>query len=160
MTIGTPTSLGSATSTSSISSLPLTTGVNINAGDTVIVAVAYQNASGVTGGNVSSVTDGTNTYQRANFASDSTTVDVELWYAQKAQAVGSGATITANFTSPTGAGSGSNLKAATVSGLNGAGVLDRSSTGQATASTSLSTSIASNLRAQGSELAIGLSMAN
>lgn len=158
MTISAPVSLGTNSSTTaSITSLALTTAADINAGDTVVVAVSLQAASGV--GTVSSVTDGTNTYVKRNFTSDGpTTYDIEWWEAKNAQQTTAGATLTANFAAIGGALPAINLHAATISGLSTTNPADRLGGGTGTATTSLTTTTAA--LSQGSEIVMGLSLSN
>lgn len=158
MTISAPTSLGTNSSTTaSITSLALTTTADINAGDLVVVAVTLQAASGVN--MVTSVTDGTNTYVRRNFANDGpATYDVELWDAKNAQHVAAGATLTANFGAIGGVLPAINLHAAAISGLSTTNPADRIGSGQSAATTSITTTTAA--LSQGSEIVIGLSLSN
>ena len=71
----------------------MTGGVNIVAGDLVVVSIGHLTASGTT---VTSVSDGTNTYTRATTGTDSTAQEAELWYKINASAV-TNPTITANL---------------------------------------------------------------
>ena len=88
-----PVSLGTASAASSASSIAVTGGVNIVAGDLVVVSIGHLTASGTT---VTSVSDGTNTYTHATSGTDSTTQEAELWYKINAVAV-TNPTITANL---------------------------------------------------------------
>ena len=88
-----PISLGTASAAGSASSIAVTGGVNIVAGDLVVVSIGHLTASGTT---VTSVSDGTNTYTRATTGTDSTAQEAELWYKINASAV-TNPTITANL---------------------------------------------------------------
>jgi hypothetical protein len=89
MTIGTPTTLGSANSNTA-NNLTITTTAAIVAGNLVTVALTY-NTTG-TQPTTTSVSDGTNSYTKAegNTSQKDTT---EIWRVENAQAVGSGASL-------------------------------------------------------------------
>ena len=101
--MATPVSLGTSNNGgigSGVSSETLTTTGNILSGDLVVVGIALNiNAASSA---VSSVSDGTNSYARSETTTDYLSTVVELWTCPNASAVGSGATITVNFTSTTG----------------------------------------------------------
>jgi len=88
--IGIPQSLG----VSSVSGATLTTSAAIVAGDLAVVCT-FGDAGG--SGTVTGITDGTNTYAEAASNQVGTSRPTTLWYKANAAAVGSGATITATY---------------------------------------------------------------
>lgn len=93
MLMATPISLGTHYVGTSASSISLTGGVDIQAGDLVVITIGYySNSIGL-----SSVTDGTNTYRKATSsnAAYSENWQNELWFCPNAKAV-SNPTITAS----------------------------------------------------------------
>jgi hypothetical protein len=97
--IGAPTSLGSHSSATASSAPTLTTTAPIIAGNLIVVATTGYYSSGTPA--ASSLSDGTNTYVKANEINcnpSSTNHElVDIWYAENVAAVSSGATITATF---------------------------------------------------------------
>lgn len=152
MAIGTPVTLGSNTATyGSASSVTMTTVANIVAADLVVVGILLNNGAMST---VTSVSDGTNSYTKANNAVAGGFTDVEIWYKENATAVGSGATITANFSpAETTAGNGAAISAVRITGIVVASALDKTATATGTTGTSLTATTAS--LSQITEIAIG-----
>lgn len=135
-TPSTPVSLGSNASTGTISSIGITTGANIVAGDFVAVAITIVSNTFRT---VSSVSDGTNTYSLVSSDSDSTNFDTEIWGIANAAAVSSGATITATFSGAiVGAPNGAAIAAVRIANVVPSSPLDQTAVGHAAASTSKS----------------------
>lgn len=119
MAIGTPTSLG-GNRVQNASTLSITTTAPITAGSLVVVAIGLRTGSI----SVSSVSDGTNTYTFGLRQTESTNVACELWYVANAAAVGSSASLTANFS---GSASSVGMYAVQVSGVATTSPLDSAS---------------------------------
>lgn len=152
MSIGTPTSLGSNKSEGSpVSNGSMTTTAAIVAGNLVVVVVSLNSNNGIT---VSSISDGTNSYTKAISFIQSSVSDVEIWYKANASAVGSSATITANFSgSSTGSFCGFAIAAAQITGIATTSPLDQhASNGGTTLSTITATTPSLS---QANEIAIG-----
>lgn len=140
-----PVSLGSAQNTGSASSIALTAGAAIQAGDFVIVAVSSANTA------VTSVSDGTNTYTKAVDRQQSTVAYVSLWYCANCVAVAS-PTITANYS---GAATNRVIGAARIAIGNGAFDVSATAGGAATNLTATTATLA-----QATEIAFGASCMN
>jgi hypothetical protein len=102
MAIGTPTTLGTATSVNSvISSLSITLTGNVTAGNLLCIAVAMWAPK-----TISSISDsvGTNSYSQAAFGAGYSFSNerVTLWFVQSSSALSSGQTITINLASTLG----------------------------------------------------------
>lgn len=151
-TIGTPTVVGTlGTSPGTYSSVGLTTTATITTGNMIGVCIGMNTTNTVT---VSSVSDGINTYTKANQQTVSPNTDIELWYAANVVGVGSGATLTINLSGSTGASSGVSVVAAQDTGI--ASVpLDQIVGASSGSGTSLSAS--TGTLAQSSELVLGCS---
>lgn len=109
--VGTPVALGSGSNGAAgvISNFAITTGANIIAGDLVVVAIQLGTNNTVT---AASVTDGTNTYTRADTTGIFSASEVSIWYCANAVAVTSGASITCTFSVATSGTGNSVLMAA------------------------------------------------
>jgi hypothetical protein len=114
--IGTPVSLGGAIGGVAASTIALTTLAAIPAGATVFVMSSFGKNTTVS---VSSISDGTNTYQLAKSAGWNATNgdNDELWYAANCAAVSLGATLTVTLSSTTAAGHSPVMCAAYCTGL-------------------------------------------
>lgn len=133
--IGTPVGLGSGSnSTIGGTTVALTLGTAIVAGDLVVVAIGSDHNPG-SSGVVSSVTDGTNTYTLAGTAKGtSAQASVELWYCANCAAVASGS-ITATFGATIQSGRSKMIAAARVTGVAIASALDKSANSTASGTT-------------------------
>lgn len=118
--IGTPASLGSAANGAvgaGVGSVSMTTTANIVAGDLVVVGVAFgTNSSSL----AASMSDGTNTYTKADTTGLFSASELSLWYCANAAAVASGASITCTLSVATsGTGNAVAMEAARVTSLGG-----------------------------------------
>lgn len=114
LSIGTPASIGTAQNSSlgAVSTFTMTTTANIVAGDLAIVGVYVGSNNSVT---VASVSDGTNSYTKADSTGIFSFSELTIWYKANASAVSSGATVTATFSvATTGAGNVCEILAARV----------------------------------------------
>lgn len=145
--IGTPTTLGSNNTGTSAASLTITTTGAIVAGNLVVVAI-YVIGTNPT---VTSVSDGTNSYTRANNSLSGTGTG-ELWYKENASAVGSSASLTVNFG---GTITTSTIAAAQVSGIASSSSYDSAAAAAATG-TSTTPSATTGTLAQAEEIVFGV----
>lgn len=152
--IGNPTSFGTGGAATCTTTATLATTANIVAGNLAVIHVGLFTTNGVT---VASVSDGTNTYTKANSSGLVASVaEDEIWYKANASAVSSGATITATFTGASGASCDFGIQTAQVSGVLTSSPLDQSPAGAATnPATSLTTTTAT--LAKSNEIAFGAS---
>lgn len=156
--IGTPTSFGAGQSggIGNVSSYAISTSAAVKAGYLAIVAVTITTNNTQT---VLSVSDGTNSYAKAETTGlYGTSTETSLWYKLNAAAVGSGATITVDFTGASG--SGTNIAAiltAQVSGILTSGALDQVKAASTTAADTV-TATTSTL-GKANEIAFGYSAA-
>jgi len=124
ISIGTPTNISGGTA----SSYTFTTNANIVAGDLVVLSIMIDDLT--TAANVSTVSDGTNTYSRAVQRQDATNaVDIEIWYKSGAAAVSSGATITVTLSAAT-AGAAVGIQGFRITGIASTGALDKTNSAQ------------------------------
>lgn len=142
--MATVTSLGSFGNSGASTTVALTAGANIVAGDLVVVIVSIYGA----GRTVSSITDGTNTYTKAT-GSNISNFDVEIWYKENATAVTS-PTITATLSSSS---SFRAIGACRVTGAKVASSLDIA--GTPAGGTSTSASFATGTLSQAAEIIFG-----
>jgi hypothetical protein len=151
--IGTPISLGTNSSAASIGSLTITTGTNIQAGDLVVIAIAADNGAN----DVSGVSDGTNTYARAQSGLFNSVLDGELWYKCNAAAVSSGASLTVSFSVNSTATA---IAASRISGITPTSCLDVAPSATINNAATTSCSIASGTLAKANEILVGYVYAN
>jgi hypothetical protein len=148
MRIGTPVKIGTTnTSISAVSSNTITTTAAIPAGSLAVVGICIN--IGVT---ASSVSDGTNTYTKAETTGlVSSSNESSIWYCLNVAAVANGATITVNYS---GSGTGQvSLFAAYVSGIVTTSGLDQIA--QNTATTSSSVTATTPSLSQSQEICFG-----
>lgn len=150
MAIGTPVSVGTVQNKIAEAATVLTTTAAAPAGSLIVVGVAFD-ADGVIG----SVADSAgNTYSLAAGAAGgvtNTTAEAAVYYAQNAAALGSGGTITVNWSTQPAAKAVSALCA---TGIAASGALDQTGTG--TGSSTTPTATTAGATAQAEELTIGL----
>lgn len=154
MPIATPVTICTTSSATvgTVSSFAGTTTANILAGDTVVVGVYLNTNNGV---NTASVSDGTNSYTKADTSGVFSATEISLWYKLNAAAVSSGASITATFNTAitSGASNGAAVFAARIPANALAMILDAHTNNTAASATSVSATTAA--LAQTDEIAIG-----
>lgn len=131
----------------------MTTTANLLAGNLAVVGVTETTNNSIT---ITGVSDGTNTYTEAKSTGlYGTYTETSLWYCANAQAVSSGATITATFSGT--AGSGTNIGAMAAAQVSGiiSSPLDRTAAASTTSAATV-TATTSTL-AKSNEIAFGYS---
>lgn len=148
------TGIGSSgTAGPGVSSLTMTTTAAIPLGATVVIAISYSRSSTIS---VTSVSDGTNNYALAAASgwSSGTFVALDFWYKVNANAVSSGATITATLSTSTSNDPGGYMAAALVLNLSSA-PFDKSNFTQYGGPTTAPSSGATATLAQANEVCFG-----
>lgn len=150
MSIGTPVSLGTNTSTGVQSSNQLTTTAAIPAGAFAFAVVEINSNAAIP--TVASLSDGTNSYSKVVGITPTGNIDWELWACPNCAAVGSSATLKATWSgSNGGAGAAHSIQAGYVTGL----ITAPNDTSVADSTHTATPSVSSGTLAQAVEIAIG-----